>query len=62
MAAQDVRVGRKPSAEYLRCDECNTPVAEVRGDTLVIRSRHNREEHVTILRIADLVDLLRKAA
>ncbi len=33
----------------IRCDECNTPVAELRGEVLVIRSRHFGQTHVTTI-------------
>ncbi|MGH9939301.1 MAG: hypothetical protein ACREAM_23920 [Blastocatellia bacterium] len=37
-------------AEKIKCDECDTPVAEMREDgTIIIRVRHHGREHVTIL-------------
>jgi uncharacterized protein with PIN domain len=51
---------RRP--EYIRCDQCNTPVAEIRNGCMIIRSRHHRDQHVTVLPLAVLLDLLRKAA
>ena len=31
------------------CDECQTPVAEVRADCIVIKSRHHNQWHVTVI-------------
>ena len=33
----------------LKCAECNTPVAELIGGSLVIRSRHHSQKHVTAI-------------
>lgn len=39
----------------IRCDECNTPVAELRGEVLVIRSRHFGQTHVTTIPLRQLL-------
>ena len=36
------------------CDECATPVAELRPGGLVIKSRHHNEWHVTIIPLAQI--------
>lgn len=40
------------------CQECGTPVMEVRDGMLVIRSRHHGETHCTILSLRALMQLL----
>ena len=40
------------------CDHCNTPVAEIVGDVLVITVKHHREKHTTVLALKDLRKLL----
>jgi hypothetical protein len=44
------------SGAKVRCDECPTPVAERRGDRILIRQRHHGHEHVTLLPIRDLLE------
>ena len=44
--------------EHVRCAECGTPVAEVQGEALVIRSVHHGDRHVTVLSLAELRRLI----
>lgn len=44
----------------IRCQDCDHPVAEVRGQTLIIRSRHHGHQHVTVILLAELVELTSK--
>lgn len=39
--------------KVIHCDECRTPVAEVREQGIVIKSRH-RDSHVTIITWAEI--------
>jgi DNA-binding MarR family transcriptional regulator len=41
--------------DYIRCAQCNTPVAEVQNGCLVIRAKHHGEEHTTVLPLNDLL-------
>lgn len=50
-----------PPRPVVRCDECRTPVAEVRPQGLVIKSRHLGTTHVTILTWTRLLELLEAA-
>lgn len=47
-------------APRIGCQEpgCGVPIAEVRGDVLIIRARHHGAAHVTILTRAELLALL----
>lgn len=46
----------------IRCDECPTPVAEVREQGIVIKSRHQHgDNHVTIITWAQLRLLIEQA-
>ena len=45
----------------IRCAECGTPVAEVQGGALVIRSIHHGNGHVTVLSWDELRRLLEHA-
>ena len=46
----------------VRCAECGTPVAEVQGETLVIRSKHHGDQHVTVITLDELRRLLEREA
>lgn len=41
--------------DYIRCSECNTPIAEVQNGCLVIRAKHHGDEHTTVLPLDDLL-------
>lgn len=43
-----------------RCDDCPTPIFEIDGDCLIFRNKHWGKRHVTVVRIADLVQEARK--
>ena len=38
----------------LKCSECNTPIAELIGGSLVIRSRHHSQKHITAIPLNQL--------
>jgi hypothetical protein len=38
----------------VRCQQCGLPVAVIKGDALIITSRHHGEKHVTIVPLARL--------
>ena len=40
--------------QYL-CDECETPVFEIRGDAIVVRCKHHGTRHTTVVPIKALV-------
>lgn len=42
----------------IQCAECNTPVAEIAGGSLIIRSKHHSKRHVTAFSKQDLINLL----
>ena len=43
------------------CDCCGTEkLAEVIGDNLVIKDRRHGEKHVAVLKISDLLDILKR--
>jgi hypothetical protein len=42
----------------VQCSKCNTPVAEVVGGSLIIRSKHHGTRHVTAFSKSDLQKLL----
>ena len=41
------------------CSHCGTPVAELVGGMLIIRSKHHGENHVTVLNLVSLAQGLR---
>ena len=41
--------------QKIKCAECGTPVAEVQGNELVIRTQHHGREHITVLSLLSLV-------
>lgn len=43
-----------PQSEVLRCVHCGTPIAEIQGGVLVIRSKHHGQQHINLLRLEDL--------
>ena len=40
--------------KYIPCAQCNTPIAELIGGFLIIRSRHHGEKHTTVLNLISL--------
>ena len=42
----------------LKCSECNTPIAEVYSGSLIIRSRHWSQKHVTVIPINRLLQFI----
>jgi hypothetical protein len=62
MAPSILAVEPRTQPQKVRCDCCSTPVAEVRGTDLVIRSKHMGEIHITKLSIVRLIELLERAA
>ena len=41
------------------CDKCGTPVAELAGGLLIIRSKHHGENHLTVLNLVSLASGLK---
>jgi len=41
------------------CDKCGTPIAELAGGFLIIRSKHHGESHLTVLNLVALASGLR---
>ena len=41
----------------ISCGECNTPILELFGGSIVIRSRHHSNRHVTAISALDLANL-----
>lgn len=41
-------IGLSLSPIKLSCTECNTPVAEIESGSLIIRSKHHGNRHVTV--------------
>lgn len=37
----------------LRCQECQTPIAEIRDGVLVVKGKHHGENHVTVVHLHD---------
>ena len=56
-----LRVERGASRRLVPCDECQTPVAELRADCLVIKSRHHNEWHVTVISFDQLQQWISEA-
>ena len=49
------------NGDVIYCDCCGTEkLAQVVGDTLVIKDRRHGEKHVAVLKISDLLDILKK--
>ncbi|HCG29338.1 MAG TPA: hypothetical protein DEU95_06255 [Chloroflexi bacterium] len=51
--------------DYLRCDACQKPVAEVRGTTFRILARHNSRWHLTVMTLVEMeaiVERMRRGA
>ena len=44
------------------CAECETPVAEVQDDVLIIKSRHHGDRHLTVIPLRWLDKAERKAS
>jgi len=42
----------------VQCAECNTPIAEIIGGSLIIRSKHHSSRHTTVFSKKDLLQLL----
>lgn len=51
------RLGVSFGSTLLTCADCNTPVAELVGGSLVIRSKHHSQRHVTAIALSDLTAL-----
>ena len=63
MAPQIVAAERRTETCYLRCDECRTPVAEIRGGYLVIKAKHHGGvTHTTVIPIRELLAAMERAA
>ncbi|MHC4181793.1 MAG: hypothetical protein ACYSR0_00390 [Planctomycetota bacterium] len=42
----------------VKCDECNTPVAEIAGGSIIIKNRHHGSKHTTTIAVDDLNNLI----
>jgi hypothetical protein len=42
----------------LKCSECNTPVAEIAGGSIIIKNRHHGSKHTTSIAIGELNKLI----
>jgi hypothetical protein len=51
------RIGVAFNPIKLRCNECNTPVAELAGGSIIIRNRHHGTKHTTSIAIDDLQNI-----
>lgn len=40
---------------FIYCDCCDSPVAELRGDLLIVRAKHHGRRHTTLVSLAELV-------
>ena len=49
-----LKLGIVFNSTKLKCSECNTPIAELIGGSLVIRSRHHSQKHVTSIPLNQL--------
>lgn len=56
MLAAMGNVTRLAKRQMLHCDECETPVAEVRADCIIIKSRHHNQWHVTVIPFEQLCE------
>lgn len=52
------RIGIALNPTKVLCAECNTPIAEVNGGSLIIRSKHHSQRHVTHIALNDLNQLI----
>lgn len=41
-------------SKKVRCSDCGTPVAEMQGSVLLIKSKHHGEAHVTTIYLSQL--------
>lgn len=48
--------------EMVRCQECQTPVAEFRNGDLLIKSRHHGEWHVTVVPREEVLRLVQETS
>lgn len=51
------KIGVAFSATLLHCAQCNTPIAEVAGGSLIIKSKHHSQRHTTAIAISELQNL-----
>lgn len=49
-----------PVPNILRCQECGTPVAEIRDGQVILKQRHHGVQHVTVLSLEVLIELLQQ--
>lgn len=52
----------KPLAVSCQCPDCKLPVAQIQGDTLIIKARHHGQPHVSVFSLAEIILLLKANA
>jgi hypothetical protein len=55
---ESTKVGVAFNPTKLKCAECNTPVAEVAAGSIIIRSKHHGNRHITAMSISDLQSII----
>jgi len=51
------RLGISFGSMLLECSECHTPIAEIAGGSLIIKSKHHSQRHTTAISLNDLMNL-----
>lgn len=52
--ADSSKIGLALNPIKMHCAECSTPIAEIMGGSLIIRSKHHGEKHTTSIAISEL--------
>lgn len=52
------RIGIAFNPIKLKCHECNTPVAEIAGGSIIIKNRHHGQKHTTAFTVGDLQQIM----
>lgn len=52
----------KPQAVCCQCPDCKLPVAQIQGNTLIIKARHHGQPHVSVFSLAEIIRLLKANA
>ena len=43
--------------QKVRCSDCNTPIFQVEGGSLIIKSKHHGERHLTAISLGELINI-----